>query len=777
MPTPFVPQTVTITDYFEDGSGNPLDGRAEFRPSVTSKTPGGTITRNPVTAKITGGNLTVTLVAPDSTGVTPQNWTYEVRLTLGPPGSAGALGIDAFTYETWNIRPAAATPAVVLRDLTQVDPVEESHFQVKSVANVFPDTNGNINLTAEDLALAGVGFMPAPPLGDNLDTWLTTFGTHVTSGQTYSDPTGPNVTDFLTGLAAIARGDTTSSLLTALGFTIQIGYETVTKRKYALIYNEYGTARCWGAYLIDMTTPRFTGIVAAPHTVFDAGSEFMALQSWRDHPGTLLMISGSHRTDTTGANPRDVAHNTASLYHQVALKYLAYGLPQLAHHGYADATDAAHDVIVSSGAANAGLPIRRVADALEAAGFRTARSWVDTGNVLLGTTDVQGMAAATAGSPFCHIEVNNTTRTTPTLLAKYKAAVAAANYFETVKTSWTPMALAVSGQFPSAIGSVNSTGTSPYAARAEHSHRLTSDTPVDGNTVMRVAGAWTSQTPAQVKTALALDQVNNTTDAGKPVSTAQATAIALKADASLIGAASGIAPLNSSTKVSSTYISFGSTSTTVTRGDDARLSDARTPLAHTHVIADVTGLQTAIDDSIATTLDSGTLGDLISSIPRYAASSQDTLSNGFTTIIGALATRSSASVTKLRFHVRGAVGSPGIVTLAVYKGTNRASLTKVVADTTVTTQFGSTGPKEITVSAFSIAKGDWVYLSLLHTNAGTDPIVSTLPGPPSADLINPTAAQTIYGFKGSQSLPLPTTLDVSASFTASGRIGWFAMAA
>lgn len=777
MPAPFVPQTVTITDHFTDGGGAPLDGRAVFRPSATSKTPDATITRNPITAKITGGNLSVVLIASDSTGVTPQGWTYEVALTLGPPGSLGAEGIDAFGYERWNIRPVAANPAVVLRDLVHVDPVPDSHFQVRSVAGVFPGVDGNIALTATDLEMAGVGFMPAPPVGENLDTWLTAFGTHVTSGQTYSDPSGGDVTNFLLGFAAIARGDTTSSLLTALGFTIQIGYETITKRKYALIYNEYGTARAWGAYLIDLTTPRFTGLIQAPHTVFDGVSEFMALQSWRDHPGTLLMISGSHRTDTTGTNPRDGAHNTSSLFHQVALKYLAYGLPQLSHHGYADATDASHDVIVSSGAANAGLAIRRVADCLEAAGLRTARSWVDTGNVLLGTTDVQGIAAQTAGTPFCHIEVNNTVRTTPALLAKYKAALASANYFGTVDTAWAPLALAVTGQFPSAVGSVNSVGSSPYWPRVDHVHRLTSDTPVDGNVVMRVAGAWTSQTPAQTKTALALDQVNNTTDAGKPVSTAQATAIGLKADSSLIGAASGIAPLNSSTKVSSTYISFGSTSTTVTRGDDARLSDARTPLAHTHVIADTTGLQTALDDLVATTLDSGTLGDLVSSVPRYAASSQDTLSNGFTTIIGALATRSSVSVTKLRFHVRGAVGSPGIVTLAVYKGTNRASLTKVVADTTVTTQFGSTGPKEITVSSFSIAKGDWLYLSLLHTNAGTDPIISTLPGPPSADLINPTAAQTIYGFKGSQSLPLATTLDVSASFTASGRIAWFAMAA
>ena len=40
---------------------------------------------------------------------------------------------------------------------------------------------------------------------------------------------------------------------------------------------------------------------------------------------------------------------------------------------------------------------------------------------------------------------------------------------------------------------------------------------------------------------------------------------------------------------------FGSTSGTVCQGNDARLSDARTPLSHSHIIGDVTGLQTALD--------------------------------------------------------------------------------------------------------------------------------------------------------------------------------------
>ena len=39
---------------------------------------------------------------------------------------------------------------------------------------------------------------------------------------------------------------------------------------------------------------------------------------------------------------------------------------------------------------------------------------------------------------------------------------------------------------------------------------------------------------------------------------------------------------------------FGTTSGTVCQGNDGRLSDARTPTAHTHTVSDVSGLETAL---------------------------------------------------------------------------------------------------------------------------------------------------------------------------------------
>lgn len=50
------------------------------------------------------------------------------------------------------------------------------------------------------------------------------------------------------------------------------------------------------------------------------------------------------------------------------------------------------------------------------------------------------------------------------------------------------------------------------------------------NILMSVGSAWASRTPAQVKTALALNNLDNTSDASKPVSSAQQTALNLKAN-------------------------------------------------------------------------------------------------------------------------------------------------------------------------------------------------------------------------------------------------------
>lgn len=289
--------------------------------------------------------------------------------------------------------------------------------------------------------------------------------------------------------------------------------------------------------------------------------------------------------------------------------------------------------------------------------------------------------------------------------------------------------LALSGQRGDWCIRTDTSPSSTWVLNAEPSSSLANWTQLPQPAVPVTSVAGRTGAVVLTKTDVGLSNVDNTSDAAKPLSTAATTALAGKA-----------------------------------------------ATVHTHVIADVTSLQTYLDDnSPATTPESATLGDYVASLPRWAAVSQDTLSNQILTIYGAIAMR-SFTATKLRFHVRGVVGSPGIMTLALFKGTNRGSLSKVVADTVVTTQFGSIGPKELTISSLAVNRGDWVYLAMLHTNAGTDPAISTLTGPPSADLLNPAATQTITGYKTGQTT-IPATLDTTTGWTANGRLAWFALAA
>ena len=54
---------------------------------------------------------------------------------------------------------------------------------------------------------------------------------------------------------------------------------------------------------------------------------------------------------------------------------------------------------------------------------------------------------------------------------------------------------------------------------------------------------------------------------------------------------------------------FGTTSGTVCQGDDSRLSDARTPISHSHAISDVTSLQTTLDGKAAASHSHGNISN------------------------------------------------------------------------------------------------------------------------------------------------------------------------
>ena len=67
-------------------------------------------------------------------------------------------------------------------------------------------------------------------------------------------------------------------------------------------------------------------------------------------------------------------------------------------------------------------------------------------------------------------------------------------------------------------------------------------TATTGNVIQSVASAWASRTPTELKVTLSLDNVNNTSDANKPVSTATLTALNLKADKTYVNSRTATVP-------------------------------------------------------------------------------------------------------------------------------------------------------------------------------------------------------------------------------------------
>ncbi len=82
------------------------------------------------------------------------------------------------------------------------------------------------------------------------------------------------------------------------------------------------------------------------------------------------------------------------------------------------------------------------------------------------------------------------------------------------------------------------------------------------------------------KTAVGLGNVDNTSDLSKPISTATQTALDDKEDSINKNAVNGYAGLDGSSKLTGSQQVYGTTSDTAAEGNDTRLSDDRTPLAH-----------------------------------------------------------------------------------------------------------------------------------------------------------------------------------------------------
>lgn len=341
---------------------------------------------------------------------------------------------------------------------------------------------GNTPITAARLTTIEAGIHDAsttanaaaallPPAGTDTLSLLNSFVAPFSAVQGYREPSAGEMTSALTGLGRMLTSITDATTqLTPLGFTVSTGIEATTKRPYALAYSAAPTdQRGWGFYLFDLSAP-IDVVIEAPHPIADQYSEVMAWSHWAKRPGALLMVAGAHRDAASAL--ADVAHQTNNVFHQMAANYASLKVAQIQWHGFADATAPGLTQVVSPGVAYVGASVKRVSAELANSGFIVGNAWDSSGSgtSLTATTNVQGIDAAAKQATFIHIENNFTTRSDTS--ARERAVVAV------TKAEINRLANADGGlparsgtDFPQAIGTANTVGTSPYFARADHIHK------------------------------------------------------------------------------------------------------------------------------------------------------------------------------------------------------------------------------------------------------------------------------------------------------------------
>lgn len=223
---------------------------------------------------------------------------------VGPRGLQGATGpggdvADATSTVKGKIKLAGdlagTADAPTVPGLTAQQATLDSHGTrldgLESIVDV-PDSSFDLQEWLEDIFLPGI-----PP----------TLGTG--PNQNYRVPSLTETANILAGLQLVTQEagkrvadiDLTAAttLLEPYGFTIEIGYDSVTLRPFVLVYSEptypaSSNFRAWGAYLFDMSVP-LTIVLEAPHPQTDGNSEYIALKTWQKIPGALLVLSGVNR--------------------------------------------------------------------------------------------------------------------------------------------------------------------------------------------------------------------------------------------------------------------------------------------------------------------------------------------------------------------------------------------------------------------------------------------------------------------------------------------------
>jgi hypothetical protein len=166
------------------------------------------------------------------------------------------------------------------------------------------------------------------------------------------------------------------------------GADEVTGRPFTMVV----AASHWGVAVVQ-GPPEL--VIEVPHPGSDRLTSRLGLELFRAFPTAALLVAGAHRNAADGA--ADVAHRADSLFHAYAQ---ALAVPELQVHGFAATSAPDTDAVISPGAGQPTDWHRAMEKSLTQHGFRVRHH-----EHLAGRTNVQGIAAASAGRPFLHLEL------------------------------------------------------------------------------------------------------------------------------------------------------------------------------------------------------------------------------------------------------------------------------------------------------------------------------------------------------------------------------------
>ncbi|MEU4209283.1 hypothetical protein AB0F13_04610 [Streptomyces sp. NPDC026206] len=285
---------------------------------------------------------------------------------------------------------------------------------------------------------AGAGRDSGPAAPENsvdLGRRITEFTDRINQDGRYRIPAARDRRAVADGVRLLLDGDRAASeqVLGAAGYTVRtLTDRAAGGRQFAEIADataDGDATRGWGRVYVDLHGPARWS-VQVPHPTADQRSEQLGLGLLRGAPGGVLILAGAYRTVGDGeggaADAADVAHRSDSVFAAVADALADRRMPAVQVHGFADSSLPDHDVVVSPGKGDAGLPsARRLASGLRQEGLRVCEVWQRECGRLEGRTNVQGDHADAVGVPFLHVEHSRRVRFDDGLVAKAVQALVA----------------------------------------------------------------------------------------------------------------------------------------------------------------------------------------------------------------------------------------------------------------------------------------------------------------------------------------------------------------